>query len=127
MVQTDVSQLSGECNAWRETLRTYRDEFSHDKVRLQKAAAHALTKDQLQAVEHLQNQFHIQLINIHDLEQAIKMHDRKMNLELSAASPEQQDALLAEHEELYGQYQSLEHTLQELRSEFDQFLNRSLS
>ena len=31
MVQVDISQLSGECNAWREKLRHYREEFNKDE------------------------------------------------------------------------------------------------
>ena len=36
MVQVEISQLSGECNTWREKLRQYRDEFSKDKIKLQR-------------------------------------------------------------------------------------------
>ncbi len=81
MVQVDISHLSGECNTWRESLRGYRDEFSQDRVRLQQAVGQPLSKDQLQEVEHLHNQFHIQLINIHDLKQSIKIHERNISFE----------------------------------------------
>ena len=75
MVQTDISQLSGECSTWRANLRSYREEFTQDKVRLQQAAGHTLPKDRMQDVEHLQNQFHIQLINIHQQQS----HNRVVN------------------------------------------------
>ena len=125
MVQTDISQLSGECSTWRANLRSYREEFTQDKVRLQQAAGHTLPKDRLQDVEHLQNQFHIQLINIHDLKQAIKVHDRKVNFEMEANKGQLQEGTVAEHENLFEQYQSLENTLHELRSEFRGFLERT--
>ena len=125
MVQTDTAQLSGECNAWRQTLRSYREEFSQDKIRLQQAASSTLPKDHLQDVEHLQNQFHIQLINIHDLKQAIKVHDRTVNYETETNKGMLRDETLAQHENLFDQYQSLEHTLQELRNEFKGFLERT--
>jgi len=125
MVQTDTSQLSGECSTWRQTLRSYREEFSQDKIRLQQAVSHTLHKDHLQDVEHLQNQFHIQLINIHDLKQAIKVHDRKVNYETETHKGLLNDETLAQHELLFDQYQSLEHTLQELRNEFNGFLERT--
>ena len=80
MVQVETSQLTGECNSWRENLRQYRDEFSKDKTKLQDAVSQPLSKEQLQDVEHLHNQFHIQLINIHDLKHAIKAHDAKDQL-----------------------------------------------
>jgi DNA-binding GntR family transcriptional regulator len=125
MVQVETSQLSGECNTWREKLRHYRDEFSKDKKKLQDAASQQLSKDQLRDVEHLHNQFHIQLINIHDLKHAIKTHEHKMNHEKSVNKGMLHAETLAEHENLLDQYQSLDLTLQELREEFDRFLSKT--
>src|ERR1043165_7991936 len=125
MVQVDISQLSGECNTWREALRHYRDELTQNKERLQKAASRQLSKEQLQEVGHLHNQFHIQLINVHDLKHEIKMHDRILNFEISANNGLVKEDTLEQHETILDQYQTLEHTLQELREEFDQFLNRT--
>ncbi len=125
MVQVDISQLSGECTAWREKLRQYREKFQKNEIQLQQTTRQPLSKEQLQDVEHLHNQFHIQLINIHDLKQAIKGHDRKMNFEKSAFNGHVNEESLAEHEKLFDEYQSLEHTLQELNNEFDDFLKRT--
>jgi chromosome segregation ATPase len=124
MVQTDISQISGECNTWREKLRNYREEFTLDENRLRQVAGQTLSKEQLQDVEHLHNQFHIQLINIHDLKQAIKNHDRQVNLELTGNNSITEDSL-AKHESLHTELQSLEQTLGDLRSEFKQFLQRT--
>jgi hypothetical protein len=124
MVQVETSQLTAECEAWRQTLRQYREEFTQDKTKLQLAASHSLTKDQLQEVEHLHNQFHIQLINIHDLKQAIKNHDRKIGYEMREQKALNEETV-ADHENLFSQYQSLEITLQDLREEFNRFLNRA--
>jgi len=124
MVQTDISQISGECNTWREKLRNYREEFTLDENRLRQVAGQTLSKEQLQDVEHLHNQFHIQLINIHDLKQAIKNHDRQVNLELTGNNSISEDSL-AKHESLHTELQSLEQTLGDLRSEFKQFLQRT--
>ena len=124
MVQVETSQLTGECNSWREKLRQYREEFSKDKTKLQDAASRTLSKDQLQDVEHLHNQFHIQLINIHDLKQAIKTHDRKIGYEMREQNGLNEETV-ADHENLFGQYQSLEHTLQDIREEFNNFLARA--
>lgn len=124
MVQADISQLSGECNTWRESLRSYRDEINQMKQNLQKAAGLNLSKDQLQEVEHYHNQFHIQLINIHDLKQSIKAHDRRVNFEMAAHSGQLSEDTMAEHEHLFEEYQTLDHTLQHLRDEFSGFINR---
>jgi hypothetical protein len=125
MVQVDISQLSGECNAWREQLRKFRDEFNQDEAQLRQVASMTLSKDQLHDVEHLHNQFHIQLINIHDLKQAIKFHDRKLSFEMTNLNGAVREESLAHHESLLDEYQSLEQTLQDLRTEFKDFLNRT--
>ncbi len=124
MVQVETAQLISECEAWRQTLRQYRDEFTQDKIKLQQAASHTLSRDQLQQVEHLHNQFHIQLINIHDLKQAIKVHDRRIGYEMREQKALNEETV-ADHESLFNQYQGLEHTLHDVREEFNHFLGRA--
>jgi predicted nucleic acid-binding Zn-ribbon protein len=124
MVTTDIAQLSRECNAWRETLRSYRDEFGQLKHRLQNLAGHQTNRDVLLEIEHLDNQFHIQLINIHDLKQAIKLHHRKLNHEMAEISNGNlTDDTTTDHEKLYNDYSQLENTLQEVKQEFSHFAN----
>ena len=125
MVQADISQLSRECNTWRDALRAFRDEFTQCKHKLQQLASRSLSKEDLTEVEHYHNQFHIQLINIHDLKQSIKTHDRKVSFETSANAGALHEETLADHENLFDEYQHLEHTLQELRQEFDSFATRT--
>jgi seryl-tRNA synthetase len=125
MVTVDISQLTAECTAWREALRSGRDEITNDKNRLQMAASQTLSKEQLQQVEHLHNQFHIQLINIHDLKQSIKVHDRKVQFESTANNGQVYEETLEEHENLLEEFQNLEQTLKELRDEFNDFLSRT--
>ena len=122
MVQVDISQLSKECNSWREQLRQFREEFTNDETRLTKTASISLSKDQLHVVEHLHNQFHIQLINIHDLKQAIKAHDRKMNFERVAFNGLVNEDSFAKHESLLEDFKELQQTLDQLRNEFNLFL-----
>ena len=122
MVQVDISQLSAECNSWREQLRHLREEFTNDETRLTQTASQTLSKEQLQDVEHLHNQFHIQLINIHDLKQAIKAHDRKMSFEKVAFNGLVNEDSLMRHENLLQEFTELQQTLQELRNEFQIFL-----
>jgi hypothetical protein len=114
MVQVDISQLSGECSAWRDKLRNYREEISGDEAKLRQIAGQQLSKEQLLDVEHLHNQFHIQLINIHDLKQSIKAHDRKMNFEKMAFNGNVNEDSYTRHESLSEEYKTLENTLQGL-------------
>jgi chromosome segregation ATPase len=121
MVTTEVAQLSKECNAWRETLRSYRDEFTRLRSRLADLAARQTQKEVLLEVEHLDNQFHIQLVNIHDLKHAIKLHQRQLESEMAANNGTVPEKLISQHENLFDDYQQLEHTLHELRQEFEHF------
>lgn len=121
MVQTDVSQLSAECTEWRQILRNYRDEFQNSRRALQEICRQNLDKAQCRDVEHFDNQFHIQLINIHDLKQSIKAHERDISQEYSGGDPS--DKLFSRHETLLGEFLHLESTLQELRSDFKGFIS----
>jgi len=122
MVQTDISQLASECKDWRQILRNYRDELQLSKKSLEDICTKTLSKAQLQEIEHFDNQFHIQLINIHDLKQFIKAHERKIEIEASSGEPIGEDTY-TEHEELLDKFVSLEFTLQELRGEFKNFVS----
>lgn len=125
MVQVDLSQLSRECNAWREQLRNFRNELTEDETKIRQVAGQSLSREQLLEVEHFHNQFHIQLINIHDLKQSIKVHDRKMNFEQAVFNGTANEDSLSRHENLFGEFQSLEQKLQELRTEFNEFIKRT--
>jgi hypothetical protein len=125
MVTVDISQLSGECNTWRDCLRSCRDDLNQLKKQLQQTAAQNLTRDQLHDVEHYHNQFHIQLINVHDLKQYIKSHDRRVQFETSANSGQLAEDTIAEHERLFEEFQSLDSTIKNLREEFGDFIHRT--
>ena len=117
---TEVGQLAGECNLWLDTLRTFRNKFQHYKSVLQDMAVNQTQKDVLLEIEHLDNQFHIQLINIHDLKQAIKRHTQKVDTERLQSS-HLSDDLLARHEYLFDEFQRQEATLQSIAREFERF------
>lgn len=122
MVTTDISQLSAECTNWRQQMRNYREEFTQLKDKLRQIAPKVTQKDLFQDVEHYENQFHIQLINIHDLKHSIKAHDLKASTEKAVRNGQVSDTTWAEHEQLYDDYQRLEHMLQELKTSFQQFV-----
>lgn len=120
MVQTDIEQFCAEAADWRQILRNYRDEFADCKRSLQEMCRRNLSKNQLQEIEHFDNQFHIQLINIHDVKQHIKNHEKKIRTELSK-SDQVSEETFSEHERLLDEFLTLENTLQELRNDFRKF------
>lgn len=122
MVTTDISQLTAECTNWRQQMRNYREELTQLKNKLRQITSKVTQKDLFQDVEHYENQFHIQLINVHDLKHSIKAHDLKASAEKTANKGQVSDTTWAEHEQLFDNYQRLDHMLQELKSDFDKFL-----
>jgi len=124
MVETDISQFTRECNDWRETLRSHRDELHQMQTTLQQAVNHPLSKEEQTELEHLQNQLHIQLINIHDLKHAVKLHDRKLAHEVSGKNATQfSDNVSAYHDNLNDNYHMLENTLNGLRTDLVHFVS----
>lgn len=126
MVTLDSAQHVNECTSWREQLRSFKTEMAQLGEQLQQSASHQHNKEILTSVEHFQNQFYIQQINIHDLKQAVKLHERKLQLEM-AGTPDgniSEDSI-QKHEELFGEYQSLTSTLQELKDDFRNFLSKA--
>ena len=127
MVQTDLSQLSRECNSWKETLRSYRSEFSDFRHQLQEMVSKdSIQKSALPQVEHYSNQFDIQLANINHLKHAIKEHEKMATWDKNGTSPEVSEVLWSTHENLHDQYTSLEHTLSGLKQEFQAFSGQTV-
>lgn len=66
--------LIDECNKWYDQLANYRQKIHHLKNELYYFAPGKTDHDVLMGIEHFHNQFHIQLINIHDLKHEIRHH-----------------------------------------------------
>ncbi|HTN07386.1 hypothetical protein [Agriterribacter sp.] len=122
MVTTDVPQLQEEYNTWREVLRSQREEFTRMKNELQQAAAHITSKDALKDVEHYENQFDIQLANIHDLKQSIKFLNKMPVLQPVSGNSALPEFITSGYEKLAAEYQHLRQTLHEIKNDFKQFL-----
>ena len=119
---TETGQLAGECTMWIDTLRSFRNRFNNHKSALSEISPGHTEKDVLLEIEHLDNQFHIQLVNIHDLKQAIKRHLNRLSFERAYSQGPISDDVLARHEYLYDEYQRLETTLHIISREFDRFV-----
>ena len=114
---TDIDQFTEECNTWRAALRSQREEFNRMKNELQTVSANITSKESLKAVDHYQNQFDIQLSNIHDLKQVVKVHTK-----MCSVQPPGDDMVISDHEKIASDYEDLQRTLQELKDDFQQFL-----
>ncbi len=74
VTETQHRSLVDECREWYSLLGTYRQRISNLKNELYFFAPGKTNEDTRLGIEHFHNQFHIQLINIHDLKHEIKQH-----------------------------------------------------
>ena len=63
-----------ECRNWQQQLALYREKINKLKTALYLFAPGKTDNAVLTEIEHFHNQFHIQLINIHDLKHEIRHH-----------------------------------------------------
>ena len=123
MVLEEISQLIEDCSSKREALGNHRDTINQLQKDLLKLASKRLEKDDLTDLEHYQNQFHIQLINIHDLKHDLRAYQHRLKVESHLHDGVAADTL-QKHKLLEDQYHSLENTLQELTKDFSGFLEK---
>ena len=114
--------MTGECGLWRDQLRSYRSRLYNHQTLLKNSSPDLCDRDELLQIEHLHNQLHIQLINIHDLKQGIKRHMQVIAHELEM-SGKISDNSIAKHECLEEEYMMLKNTLQLVFEEFETFIS----
>lgn len=119
MVQTDISQLLQDCNQWIVQLLSYRDELNQLNTQLQEDVKKSLSREDLTELEHFQNQFQIQLINVHDVKKQARLLSQR--LDYYRNNPGAPDDLENEFDKLADDFQTLEQTLAELRNEFSKY------
>ena len=121
MVTTSLSPLSLDCTTWKNALRSYKEQIQQRKQLLPQLAVSHQQKEDLLQIDHFDNQFYIQLVNIHDLKHSIKNHEHMLAAGPSDASGVTQEVIHADHAHLLDDYKMLHHTLDELIGEFESF------
>lgn len=116
LTETQQQSLLDEAKRWIDHLATYVQSINELKNTFYKWAAGKTGHDVLVQIEHYHNQFHIQLINLHDLKHSIRLHMRTVSLNPEANHTEQ-------HQQLEDQYNFLIHDLDNLKTEFTTFIS----
>ncbi|MBA2562050.1 MAG: hypothetical protein H0V14_03915 [Chitinophagaceae bacterium] len=109
-------QLVDEAMEWISHLRTYIDSINELKNKLYKWVAYKSDRDVLVQIERYHNQFHIQLINLHDLKHSIRLYMNECKLNPNADHA-------AKHQELEDQYNFLIKNLDHLKNDFTAFIS----
>jgi len=71
--------LISECQKWHDELGSYKAKLTNMRNELYAYAPGKTDHDLQMSIEHFHNQFHIQLINIHDLKHEIRFHVLEAN------------------------------------------------
>ncbi len=74
VTEAQQKPLIEECKNWYGILATYREKLNKLKTELYFFAPGKTDNEVLVGIEHFHSQFHIQLINIHDLKHEVKNH-----------------------------------------------------
>ena len=114
LVETQ-QQLLNEQIEWISHLRTYIDNINEMKNKLYKWVAYKSDRDVLIQIERYHNQFHIQLINLHDLKHSIRLYMNECKLHPNADHT-------AQRQELEEQYDFLTKDLDQLKNNFTAFI-----
>lgn len=116
LTETKHQQLLDEAKKWIDDLVNYVTDITEFKNRFYKWAAGKTGQDLLLQIEHYHNQFHIQLINLHDLKHAIRHHMQEVKF-----NPDSDHA--ARHQVLEEQYDFLINDLEQLKKDFTKFIS----
>lgn len=113
--ETKHQSLMHECMEWEIALSEHKEKVDLMKEELSSLVAKKTGHEEQMKMEHFQNQFHIQLINIHDLEHAIKKHmyEADRHPEYKFKDP---------HLDIKERFESLNKDLNNLEKEFKLFL-----
>lgn len=113
--ETQHQSLMHECMEWEMGLSEYKEKINLMKEELVSLLAARKSHEDQMKIEHFQNQFHIQLINIHDMEHAVKKHmeDADRHSDYRFKEP---------HHDLKLRFESLVRDLGDLEKEFKLFL-----
>ena len=115
VTEAEHKALLEESAQWMEKLRAYRTVLNDLRDKLYMHAAGKTDNDFLKEVEHYHNQFHIQLINVHDLKHAIKHH-------VAEADHHPNFGHRIPHHNLEVQLNELVADLEKLKNDFQHFL-----
>jgi hypothetical protein len=117
VTETQQQSIVDECHQWHDELVSYRQKIHGLKNELYYFAPGKNDHDITMGIEHFHNQFHVQLINIHDLKHEIKHH-------LAEANRHPTFGHRIPHHYIKGKVDMLLTDLDQLENEFHTFIKQ---
>jgi hypothetical protein len=114
-VEAQENQRVDESMKWYKTLVSYREKLNELKENLYYFSPGRTDLDAKVGIDHFHNQFHIQLVNIHDLKHDLKIHKQVVSKPDGQFSP-------AAHTEMKERVEYLTEYLDNLENEYNEFL-----
>ncbi|HMD00205.1 MAG TPA: hypothetical protein VKH37_08620 [Ferruginibacter sp.] len=115
--EAQQTMLVDECHQWHDVLVSYRSKIQGLKNELYYFAPGKTDHDVTMGIEHFHNQFHIQLISIHDLKHEIKYHLRETERHPAFGHR-------IPHHHIQEKYHTLIHDLDKLEQDFHSFIQQ---
>jgi hypothetical protein len=115
VTEAQQKALLEECKEWYNTLAQYREKINGLKTELYFFAPGKTQHETLIGIEHFHNQFHIQLINLHDLKHEIRHH-------VTEAERHPNFGHRIPHHNIKEKLDFLIHDLDKLETDFHQFI-----
>jgi len=117
VTETQQRSIVDECHQWHDVLVSYREKIHQLKNELYYFAPGKTDHDVAMGIEHFHNQFHIQLINVHNLKHEIKYH-------LKEAERHPTFGHRIPHHNIKEKYDMLINDLDRLEDEFHSFVKQ---
>lgn len=124
MSYTTVNYCGIDHSIWLKELVFYDEELDTLEKRLLEIVQKNNGKEVMADVEHFQNQFVIQRINIDQLQHDIRKHDGNVAAEAQAHAGKMKSVEVSEHDKLKEQVETFGKLFNELRHEYNKFLSK---
>ena len=124
MSYVNVRQFGTTTHEWKNSLDFYEEDLGILKERLLEVAGKNTGEEAAQGIEHFQNQFEIQLKNIHDLKHSIQNTERQAVRDTQLHAGHVSLEVINQKAALAEDMKQFETTIKELRSEFNTFLSK---
>lgn len=121
-----LNDLHTENSDWISEFNLLKDQIASFRQRLSEVASANNKNEVLAHVEHFQNQFIVQRNTLDELKHQVKAEENEL-ASMAAQTPEVSHRIrLSDHEELREKVISFEKVFNDLKTEFEQFLSKTL-
>jgi len=121
MSKISINYIGHSHNDWIRSLDFYKMEIGILKNRLTEIGGKNSNEEVSTGLEHFENQFLIQQVNMDALKAAIHEHIHEMSVQAAASQGHVDSSYRDQHAQLHEKYELQEKVVNDLRQEFNRF------